>query len=353
MTTPCDTRQSTGTAKSPVQKRWRGAKSVLKVLFVLAIIAVCVKVLYGKVAHFTWDEFTDGLATVPPHQIALALLFTAINFVVLTGYDWIAVAYLRKRVPLRRIMTGAVIGYALSNLLGWMLGGTSVRYRLYTHWGFTWVEVLAFISILSATFWLGLFLLAGITFVFLPTEFPAQYASQLYFSPQTYGIGFLCCVGAYLSATLAFRRPIRVRQYFFSFPPFRLSLLQLVVSAIDFALASLVLFVLMPPGTVSYSTVLMSYLSAMIVTVILHVPGGFGVLEVIVLEMLVRDDNLDPGLPLAVTCGLLLYRVIYYLAPGITAATMYLREEYRWYTKRQRRLRFQSLAPSTGVNVKH
>lgn len=310
---------------------WGIAGDVVKFSGAVAIVFFCMNIVRKKLAHFTWSEVWEGLTTVPTHQIVFAVLITAVNFVVLTGYDWIAVSYLKKSLPLRKIMIGAVIGYALSNLLGWILGGTSVRYRLYTRWGFNWVEVIAFISVLSVTFWLGMFLLAGIAFVMLPVNFPERYQDYLYFSPLLYGYVFLACVLAYLLATIFVRRPIHIGNQNFAFPPFRLSLVQLTVSAIDFALASLVLYVLLPPGTSNYSTVLVSYLSAMIVTVVLHVPGGFGVLELIVLELLEKEGDADAAVPLAITCGLLLFRLIYHFIPGLLAILLFLQQELIWY----------------------
>lgn len=316
------------------QPGWGPIGDFAKYTAVLAIVFCCLNVLRKKLAHFTWQDIWEGMMTVPSHQIFLAVIITCINFVVLTGYDWIAVAYLKKTVPLRKIMVGAVIGYALSNLLGWILGGTSVRYRLYTRWGFNWVEVLAFISVLSVTFWLGMFLLAGIAFVMLPVRFPQQFQDYLFYSPALYGYFFLGCVAAYLAATVFIRKPVRLGGQQFAFPPFRLSVLQLTVSAIDFALASLVLYVLLPPGTANYSTVLVSYLSAMIVTVVLHVPGGFGVLELIVLELLRKEGSDETAVPLSITCGLLLFRVIYHFIPGLLATGLFLREELREYRTR-------------------
>ncbi|MDZ4852093.1 MAG: YbhN family protein [Pirellulaceae bacterium] len=309
---------------------WGMAGEVAKYTAVIAIVIFCVNIVRKKLAIFTWSQVWEGLATVPPHQIILALAITAANFFILTGYDWIAIHYLKKSLPLRKIMMGAVIGYAMSNVLGWMLGGTMVRYRLYTRWGFSWMEVIAFISILSVTFWLGMFLLAGIAFVMLPVHLPDQYQEHLYFSPMLFGYGFLTCVALYLLATLFIRRPIRLGSQNFAFPPFKLSILQLSVSAADFALASLVLYVLLPSGTANYSTVLVSYLAAMIVTVTLHIPGGFGVLELIVLELLEKEGESGSSLPLAITCGLLLFRLIYYILPGVLAALLFLQQEVVW-----------------------
>ncbi len=314
-------------AKKP---NWGIAGEFAKYSAVIVIVAICINVIRKKLGHITWEQITEGLANVPPQQIAIALAVTTINFVVLTGYDWIAVHYLKKQLPLRKIMVGAIIGYAFSNIVGWMLGGTAVRYRLYSRWGFSFVEVLAFISILSVTFWLGMFMLAGVAFVLLPVQLPDEYMEHLHFSPRLYGYFFLICVGAYLCATIWIRKPIRIGTQYFAFPPPRLSLVQLSVSAADFALASLVLYLLLPHNTATYGTVLVSYLAAMIVTVILHVPGGFGVLELIVLELLTKDAaQPDTNLPVAVTCGILLFRVIYYIVPGIVALVLYLIEEMR------------------------
>jgi uncharacterized membrane protein YbhN (UPF0104 family) len=311
---------------------------IVKYSAVFAIVIFCLNTLRHKLGHFTWQQLSEGLQNVSTWQICLALLVTAINFVVLTGYDWIAVHYLKKSVPIQKIMSGAVIGYAFSNILGWILGGTAVRYRLYTRWGFTFLEVVAFISLLSVTFWLGMFLLAGIAFVILPVHLPEEYRDHLHFPPALYGYLFLFCVSLYLLASMIIRKPVKLGNQEFTFPPFRLSLLQLTVSAADFALASLVLYILLPDGTANYSTVLVSYLAAMIVTVILHVPGGFGVLELIVLELLTRGANSssEMQLPLAVTCGLVLFRFIYYLLPGLIALLLFLWQEWQFLTESRR-----------------
>ncbi len=284
------------------------------------------------------QQVMDGIATIPLHQILLAILITAVNFVVLTGYDLIAVRYLKKQLPLRKVMVGAIIGYALSNVLGWMIGGTAIRFRLYGSWGFRLIEIIALVSILSVTFWLGMFLLAGIAFVLLPVHLPKDYQELLHFSPHHYGYIFLGVVGLYLAATIFIRKPIHVGNQEFAFPPFRLSLLQLGVSASDFALASLVLFVLLPPNTVNYSTVLVSYLAAMIVVVVLHVPGGFGVLELVILELLANHADDGDATKLAVTAGLIVFRVIYYFAPAILAGLLLMRQEWKHATRKRTEL---------------
>ncbi len=325
---------------------WGAAGEIAKYTAVLALMVISVVLVRKKLQHITWQQVWDGVQTIPRHQIALAVIFTAINFVVLTGYDLIAVRYLKKQLPLRKVMVGAIIGYALSNVLGWMIGGTAIRFRLYASWGFRLIEVIALVSILSVTFWLGMFLLAGIAFVLLPVHLPKEYEELLHFSPQVYGYAFLAVVGMYLLATLLIRKPIHIGNQEFAFPPFRLSLLQLAVSATDFALASLVLYVLLPPGIVNYPSVLVSYLAAMIVVVVLHVPGGFGVLELVVIELLGNHDANGDSTKVAVITALLVFRVIYYFAPAILAALLLVRQE--WKHARRKRAEQQAVIEVEG-----
>ncbi len=102
---------------------------------ITAIIAImCVAFWFVKYkldkAEVTWDKVQTGIHNVPYWQIALALGLTALNYLILTGYDWIAVRHLKKELPMSKVMTGAIVGYSYGNVLGWLLGGNAVRYRL-------------------------------------------------------------------------------------------------------------------------------------------------------------------------------------------------------------------------------
>lgn len=319
-----------------LHQAWRLPLEIAKYTTVFGIIAFCLWIVRAKLKHITWSQIVESVENIPPSQILLAIMITALNFVVLTGYDWIAVTYLRKKLSISKIMVGAVVGYAFSNVVGWMLGGTAVRYRMYRRWGFSFMDIVAFISLLTVTFWMGMFLLAGIAFVMLPVQLPDEYQDKLYFEPIVFGYVFLAVILSYLMATLLIRKPLKIGGQEYSFPPMNLSLLQLVVSAADFALASLVLYILLPDGTANYSTVLVSYLAAMIVAVTLHVPGGFGVLEVIVLDLLTKNEVTPSNeLIVAVTCGLLLFRVVYYLIPGLIALVMFLWQEVIFWRQKK------------------
>ena len=307
---------------SPIVKR---AGDLAKYTVLLVVILATIYFLRKKLKELgiTWSAVLDAMGNVSTGSIVIAVLITLANFVLLTGYDLIAVRYLKKELSIKKIMMGAVIGYALSNILGWLIGGNAVRYRLYSKWGFSLVEFIAFISILSITFWLGLFLLAGLSFVVLPVRIPPRIEEDFPLHPVVLGWVLLTLVAAYLLSSALIRKPLKWKGSSISLPPFRLSLMQVVVSAGDFALASTVLYVLLPSGIrgleeVNFTTILVAYLVAMIIVVNVHVPGGFGVLEVTVLYMMPDSAGVQ------VTAALILFRIIYYFIPAIVALILFL-----------------------------
>ncbi len=53
-----------------------------------------------------------------------------------------------------------------------MLAGSSVRYRLYTSWGLSVLDVTKMVVFSTMTLWLGLLSVGGITFVLEPVAVP-------------------------------------------------------------------------------------------------------------------------------------------------------------------------------------
>ncbi len=88
--------------KSSDAPSWGIAGEIGKYTAVIAIFGLSIFFLRKKLKDITWEQMWDGISSIPSDQIALAVLFTAINFVVLTGYDLIAVRYLKKDLPYRR-----------------------------------------------------------------------------------------------------------------------------------------------------------------------------------------------------------------------------------------------------------
>ena len=123
-------------------------------------------------------------------------------------------------------------------------------------------------------------------------------------------IGWLLMLAsaAYLVAAAVRRRPLRLFRFELPLPSFRLALAQLGVSALDWSLAAAVLYVLLPEGRVPFLALVGAFLSAQLIGLASHVPGGLGVFEGLMVVLLRALHHL--GRAAAV---LVVYRAVYYL----------------------------------------
>src|SRR5207248_7764969 len=89
------------------------------------------------------------------------------------GYDALSLRYVGRVLSYRRIARASFISYAVSHNLGfaWLTGG-SVRYRLYSSWGLSALEVTKVVAFAGATFWLGFLAVGGLSFLLQPLPIP-------------------------------------------------------------------------------------------------------------------------------------------------------------------------------------
>ena len=273
----------------------------------LAVFAAAVHVLHRELQAVTWDTLSADMAHTSPALVAWALSLTALNYAVLTGYDFIAFASIGKRLARARVAATAFLAYAVANNVGFaVLSGASVRYRFYSRWGLTPGDLSRIVLSYSVTFWLGLLALGGLSLALRPPAAAGLNATMGHAAGWTLVATSL----AYVVAASLRTTPIRVRSLELSLPPARIALGQLLISAVDWALAGAVFYVLLPPHAAPFITVLGAFLAAQIVALASHVPGGVGVFEGLIVLFLgpyVDSARLVPAL--------LVYRLVYYVCP--------------------------------------
>ena len=288
------------------------------VLFVVALL-----VLRRELDRVTWHTLSRDVLNTPPAALIAAILLTAINYAALTGYDFIAFAYIGKRLPRRQIAATSFLAYAIANNVGFaMWSGASVRYRFYTRWGVTAEELSRIVLCYSVTFWLGLLALGGLSLAL--SRLPAAEGLPAGTFAPLIGWTLVAISVAYVVAARIRHRPFRLRGLELSLPSPRLALTQLAVSAIEWALAGAVLFVLLPASDASFLTVLGAFLVAQMLGLASHVPGGVGVFEglmVLLLKPFLSSAQLIPAL--------VVYRAIYYLMPLTVALLALVADEVR------------------------
>jgi phosphatidylglycerol lysyltransferase len=296
-------------------------RSAAPFLIGLVLFVAALEVLRVELRSVTWRELSGDVLQTPPAQLAAAVLLTALNYLVLTTYDLLAFAYIRKPMARRRIVAASFLAYAISNNVGFaMLSGASVRYRFYTRWGVTGEELSRIVFSYSVTFWLGLFGLGGLSLV--ASQLPE--IGALPARPLLRAAGWVLALApaAYLAATMWRRGPLRIRTFELPLPAPLIATGQIAASVTDWALAGAVLYVLLPSGRPDILTFLGSFLVAILLGMISHVPGGVGVFEglmVLLLRPYLSSADLLPAL--------VVYRAVYYLLPlGIALVGLVLDE---------------------------
>jgi phosphatidylglycerol lysyltransferase len=279
----------------------------------LLLFAFALYVLRAELRAVSWHHLTQAVIEVPPGRLTLALVLTWINYAVLTGYDFLALAYIGKRLPPFNVAVASFLSYAVSNNVGFaMLSGASVRFRFYSRWGLTGEELSRIVFSYSVTFWLGLLALGGVSLALRPGA-STDVLAVARWAPVA-GWLLIASVAAYVAAAAAGRGPIRVGGFEFPLPRPAIAVTQLLLSSLDWALAGAVLYVLLPAGSVPFLTFLSAFLAAILLGMASHVPGGLGVFEgllVLLLKPYLSSGQLVPAL--------LVYRAVYYLLPLLVA----------------------------------
>ena len=141
-------------------------------LLIAGVFGLAMWLLWHELRQFRLRDIRDALYQLPPVSIALAVGLTALNYLALVGYDWLAIRAINHPLPLRRVALASFTGFTTSYNFGALLGGTSVRYRLYSAWGLSAIDIVQLVIMLGVTFWVGIFALAGIVFVIAPFPIP-------------------------------------------------------------------------------------------------------------------------------------------------------------------------------------
>jgi phosphatidylglycerol lysyltransferase len=293
---------------------------ILGRLLILAIFICAAWLLYHLLQEpeYSWPNIRNALGNISARQIASAVFLTVINYIILIGYDWLAVRLVGEdSLPLRKIALASFTGYAFSYNFGATLFGSGIRYRLYSAWGMRTLKILNLLLILGLTFWFGVFTLAGVVFVALPFPLPAELVRDLKLPFQDtfwIGVALLLLAVGYVAIIALRRKPLILFGWQIPTPPLKLTLYQIAIACADLLVAAAVLHALLPPIEGGYMRVLGVFMLAFVVAVVTHVPGGYGIFDLTILHFMTKAQKPE------VVAGLLVFRVIYYWLPLLIAA---------------------------------
>jgi len=289
----------------------------LKKVATTAVVAIAVLLVVRGARRIDWADVLGALQGYDFATLMAALALVIPGQLVCACFDLIGRHATRHPVPVPRVMLISLTGYNFSLNLGALIGGLAFRYRLYAPYGLAPMTIAQIIGLSVLTNWSGYMLLAGLVLAYEPPGLPTDWGP----GPAVLrwvGIGLLVVTAAYL-VLCATRGGTRVR---WKGSVLRVPTLQ--VAAVQFALSiaswSIIgaLIVWLLPGDVGWLTVMPVLLISSIAGVWSHIPGGLGITEMVFVTLLGQRGG-DSEL----LAALLVFRVLYYLAPFLVALAAY------------------------------
>lgn len=312
---------------------WRLISGLLGVL----ATALGLFLLYRVFQRYEMSELLTSFHKMPPTQIAWAGLCTTLAFLGFGFAEYLAVGYARGKPPaFLPVLRVAVAGLGVGHSIGLAaLSSGAIRYRMYTRQGLDLVDVAKIIFFSGVTVAMGL-MATGAALILLRVELVAKLVQVRPGILIAMAITFVALTIAYPVLCYVRRRPIRFRRTSVRLPKPALALAQIGVGALNQMLIVATFYACLAPFTAqSFLPLAALYVGADATAVVSHVPGGWGLLEYIVLHFL----N-EPRL----IAGIVAFRAIYYLAPLFVGLTVFLADESVHMLKDRPRRRAASVA---------
>ena len=283
----------------------------------VGIFALSIFVLGRVVANLDIAALRAAMAATSAEQIAAACVLTWISYLALTGYDALALRQIGAHVPYRVTALGSFTSYAISFTLGFpLITGGAVRYWIYSRAGLSAGKVASLTVVAGVTFWLGMAFVAGVSLVARAEalswidNLPARLNLLI-------GAGVLLAIAAYIAWVAIAPRRVRVQGFRLSLPGPLVTIGQMGLGVIDLCAAAGVLYVLLPANTpIDFPSFAATYVLGCILGIASHAPGGIGVFEATMLKFVPAPSEAS------LIASLLLFRIIYYLAPFVFALAL-------------------------------
>lgn len=293
-------------------------------------VALCLAayLLYRIFSQYSLDDIIRSVKSIPAKNFVLAILATAASYLCLTGFDYLAIRSLGKKLPYRKVALASFVSLSLGHTIGFAgLSSGAFRYRYYSRWGLTLEDVTKIILFCGVTVGLGLVSVAALALV----ADPSDGAKLLRVSPETarlIGLAAFLVPAAYIALSAFIRGTLRVWKWSFQLPTARIALAQVLVGTVDFLFVSACLQqLLLAFGDVPFFQAVTAFALANSAILATHVPGGLGVLEATVMYVVPQEGSIG---------ALLAFRSIYFFIPlGIGLAIFAASELRRFASKRK------------------
>jgi glycosyltransferase 2 family protein len=294
---------------------WHG----IGVITSLLIIAVACVTLFHLLRDIEIAKVIAALRATSPRAVLIAACLIAGGYITLTFFDLFALRTIgRADVPYRIAALASFTSYTMGHNLGaTALVGGVVRYRIYSSWRITVIDVAKIAFITGLTFWLGNTVMLGVGMAYAP-----EAASTINLLPPSINrwvaLAGLAAITGYMIWLIPRPRVIGCNDWQITLPGARLTLLQIGLGILDLGCTGLAMYTLLPADAdVELVHAIVVYVMAMLLGFVSHAPGTLGVFDA---AMLVGLGGIEKEQLLA---SLLAFRALYFLLP-FTLALMIL-----------------------------
>jgi uncharacterized membrane protein YbhN (UPF0104 family) len=284
----------------------------------VTVIGIACYVLYRMLRDIDTFEVIEAIKSTEPRSIALAALFVAAGYFTLTFYDLFAVRAIgHADIPYRVNALAAFASYSIGHNVGAsVFTGGAVRYRIYSAWGLNAIDVAKICFIAGLTFWLGNAAVLGIGIAYHPEA--ASSVDQLpSWLNRLIAIAIIIGLVAYVVWVWVRPRNVGRGPWTVVLPGGPLTLLQIAIGIVDLGFCALAMYTLVPDEpNLGFVVVAVIFVSATLLGFASHSPGGLGVFDAAMLVGLWQMDKED------LLAGMLLFRVLYYIAPFVISVIL-------------------------------
>ncbi|KIZ42700.1 MULTISPECIES: UPF0104 family protein [Rhodopseudomonas] len=300
---------------------WKRVGIVASILIVAFAITSLVRTLKGVDSSVILVAITEK----HPAEIGLAALCVLGAFCTLTFYDFFALRTIGKlHVPYRIAALSSFTSYVIGHNIGaTVFTGGAIRFRIYSDYSLTAIDVAKICFVSGLTFWLGNLFVLGIGLIWHPSAASAMDLLPDYIN-RLIGVGCLSGIAAYFVwlATAKKRRELGQNGWKVVLPSARLTLVQVLIGVVDLGFCALAMYLLMPNSpSIDFISLAVVFILATLLGFASHAPGSLGVFDAAMLVALPQFPQEQ------VIATLLIYRVLYFILPfGVAISIMGLRE---------------------------
>ena len=289
----------------------------LAVLIPIVMLPLGLWLGYRAFHKYSWSDIAASVTLIPTFNLILAAIYVAGSYLCLTGFDTLAVRYVGRSLPYRRISLTSFVSLSISHTIGLSpLSSGALRYRFYSGFGLTGVDVGKIILFCAVTVGLGLMSLGGVALIWKPD----LSLGLLGLTPAVARIAGLLClalVSAYVLLAWKLRWPLTLRGHEFFLPRPGIALAQIVVGTANFAFVAAALQSLLTKSA-SYSETVTAYVLGNAAGLLTHIPAGLGVFEFVITSLVTHGNVIG---------ALIAFRLMYFLIPLLLGSTLFAAAE--------------------------